>query len=175
MSNDEIARLIGRVALRDRAAFENLYGRTSAKLFGIVLRILKDRQEAEDVVQEVFVKIWHNAAKFSDMGLNPVSWLIAVARNQAIDRIRARQPHAMPIDDAFDIADDSPDPEQAALATAQRHRIEDCLGRLKPDRAAAIRGAYVEGYSYQELAARYRLPLNTLRTGVPVDASTRMA
>ncbi len=164
MSNDEIARLIGRVALRDRAAFDCLYGRTSAKLFGIILRMLKDRPEAEDVLQEVYVKIWHNAAKFQDVGLNPVSWLIAIARNHAIDRIRARQPNAMPLDAAHEIADDAPDPEQEALASAQRHRIEECLGRLKPMRAAAIRGAYVEGYSYQELAARHRLPLNTLRT-----------
>ena len=96
--------------------------------------------------------------------MNPVSWLIAIARNQAIDRIRARQPNAMPIDEAHEIADEAPDPEQAALASGLRHRIEDCLARLKPDRAAAIRSAYVEGYSYQELAARHRLPLNTLRT-----------
>lgn len=164
MSTDELAQLIARTALADRAAFRLLYQRTSPKLFGICLRILRDRGEAEDALQEVYVKIWQNAPKFSAMGYSPITWLAAIARNHAIDRIRSRRPQAMDIDEAFDLADEKPTPEQNVANSSEKSRIDRCLDQLKPDRAEAVRSAYVEGFSYEELAARYKVPLNTLRT-----------
>jgi RNA polymerase sigma-70 factor (ECF subfamily) len=125
---------------------------------------LRDKGEAEDALQEVYVKIWHNAARFAVTDRSAISWLAAVARNHAIDRARARHPQPMAIAEALELPDGSPDPEQATLASDLRNSIENCLGQLKGVRAAAVRGAYVEGYSYQELAERYSLPLNTVRT-----------
>ena len=81
----EIADLIARCALRDRKAFRDLYGRTSAKLYGVTLRILKDRAEAEEALQEVYVKIWQRADRYVPGGFSPISWLVAVARNHALD------------------------------------------------------------------------------------------
>ncbi len=161
---NEISGLIAKVAMRDRAAFAALYDRTSAKLFGICLRVLNDRAEAEDALQEVYVKIWRNAAKFSVSGYSPISWLVAVARNHAIDRIRARRPEAVDIEDAAETADDGPSPEQAAMSASEQRRIAACLDELEAARADAVRGAYVEGYSYQDLAERHNVPLNTMRT-----------
>ncbi len=160
----EIAQLISRCALRDRAAFATLYARTSAKLFGVTLRILKNRSEAEEALQEVYVKIWQRADRYRAGAYSPISWLVAIARNHAVDILRARKPVSSDIDEAFDIADPAPDPERAAVASNERAQIERCLGTLDGDKADAIRGAYLDGYSYEELAERHSVPLNTMRT-----------
>src|SRR6185437_8616283 len=163
-STADIADLIARTALRDRAAFRDLYGRTSAKLYGVTLRILKDRAEAEEALQEVYVKIWQRADRYVPGGFSPISWLVAVARNHALDVLRARKPRSDDIDLALGVADAGPDPEQAAANRGERARIDDCLGRLDADKADAVRGAYLDGFSYEELATRHEVPLNTMRT-----------
>jgi len=160
----EIADLIARCALRDRQAFRTLYGRTSAKLYGVTLRILRNRSEADEALQEVYVKIWQRADRYVPGGYSPISWLVAVARNHALDVLRARRPESDDIDLALGVADAGPTPEQAALQRAERSRIDDCLGQLEAARADAVRGAYLAGYSYEELATRYEVPLNTMRT-----------
>lgn len=162
--SQDIADLIARCALRDRAAFRSLYERTSAKLFGVVLRILKDRSEAEEAIQEVYVKVWQRADRYVAGGYSPISWLVAVARNHALDILRARRPVSADIDAALEVPDAGPSPERAAEDSDERGRIEHCLGELDPERADAVRGAYLDGYSYDELAAKYDVPLNTMRT-----------
>ncbi len=164
MAADELADLISRVALKDRAAFSLLYQRASAKLFAVCLRILKDRSEAEEALQDVFIKIWQRAGRFAAEGRNASGWLTAIARNQSIDILRARRPVADEIDTALDLADPSPDPERGAVLSAEGRRIESCMEQLEPDRAVAVKRAYVEGLSYQELADQFRVPLNTMRT-----------
>lgn len=164
-TRDRISDLIRRVALRDRVAFDLLYSATSAKLFGTCLRVLKDRAEAEEVVQEVFVKIWLRADRFAVTGQSPMSWLIAVARHQAIDRLRARREASGGIDDAaLDIRDPAPGPEARAIAAGERRQLDGCLAELEAARADAVRSAYLEGDSYADLAARHDVPLNTMRT-----------
>jgi RNA polymerase sigma-70 factor (ECF subfamily) len=163
-ATSDIADLIARTALRDRAAFRDLYQRTSAKLFGVSLRILKDRSEAEEALQEVYVKIWQRADRYVAGGYSPISWLVAVARNHALDILRARKPQSDDIDVALEVADGAPDPEQAAVQRGERSRIETCLGELEGDKAEAVRGAYLDGFSYDELAERHKVPLNTMRT-----------
>ena len=160
----DIADLISRTALRDRAAFRDLYGRTSAKLFGVSLRILKDRAEAEEALQEVYVKIWQRADRYVAGNYSPISWLVAVARNHALDVLRARKPVSDDIDLAFDIADGAPSPEQATVDKGERGRIDACLDTLEGDKADCVRGAYLDGFSYDELATRHNVPLNTMRT-----------
>ena len=163
-STGEIADLIARCALRDRQAFRDLYARTSAKLYGVTLRILKDRSEAEEALQEVYVKIWQRADRYVPGGYSPISWLVAVARNHALDMLRARKPMSEDIDMALDVADGDPDPEQVAAGRGERARIDNCLGQLDAEKADAVRGAYLDGYSYEELSERHKVPLNTMRT-----------
>lgn len=162
--SQDIADLIARCALKDRAAFRSLYERTSAKLFGVVLRILRDRSEAEEAIQEVYVKVWQRADRYVAGNTSPISWLVAVARNHSLDILRARRPTSDDIDVALEIPDSGPTPERAAEDSDERSRIDHCLGTLDPDRADAVRGAYLDGYSYEELASRYAVPLNTMRT-----------
>ena len=150
--------------LKDRSAFKTLYARTSAKLFGVTVRILRDRSEAEEALQEVYVKIWQRADRYVAGGYSPISWLVAVARNHSLDIIRARKPISDDIDAALDIADSGPDPEESAVGSSERTRIDGCLETLEVDKADCVRGAYLDGFSYEELATRHSVPLNTMRT-----------
>lgn len=164
MTPPDISKLIVRTSMKDRAAFDVLYRQTSAKLFGVCLRVLNDRADAEEALQEVYVKIWTKADRFAVSELSPISWLVAVARNHSIDRIRQRKRPMADIDEAVEIADPTPGPEALAVAGGERERIDFCLDELEADRAAAVRGAYIAGDSYAELAERYAVPLNTMRT-----------
>lgn len=160
----DITKLIVRTAMKDRSAFDILYRQTSAKLFGVCLRILNNRGEAEEALQEIYVKIWLKADRFVISDLSPISWLVAIARNHAIDCIRARKRPAADIDVALEIADPSPSAETQLISGGEAARINNCLGELDEDRALAIRGAYLQGDSYMELAERHNVPLNTMRT-----------
>jgi RNA polymerase sigma-70 factor, ECF subfamily len=161
---DDIGAMLSRVALGDRAAFGRLYTATSSKLFSITLRILRDRGDAEEALQEIYVKVWHRAERYAAEQGNAMAWLSAIARNHSIDTIRSRKPVASSIDDAFDIASGDANPEEIAANASEGKRIDGCMRELESDRAEAVRRAYVEGLSYQELADRYKVPLNTMRT-----------
>jgi RNA polymerase sigma-70 factor, ECF subfamily len=164
MTADDVSGLISRVALRDRAAFDRLYQLTSSKLFAVCMRILRERSEAEDALQEVYVRVWGRAERFAASDASPISWLVAIARNHCIDRIRARKAPAVNLDDALEIADGGMDPEASAVNKGEGARIDRCMGELDKDRALAVRAAYVEGFSYEDLARRFNVPLNTMRT-----------
>lgn len=161
---DDVECMILAVAEGDRNAFLSLYDATSAKLFGVCLRVLNDRADAEDVLQEVFVKVWRNAERYTANGLSPMTWLITVARNASIDRLRTRKAPTEDTDVAEAMPATGPTPEAAAIAASEAKRIAECLGELEDDRAAAVRGAYLDGRTYQELADRFDVPLNTMRT-----------
>ena len=164
MTGNDISYLIGRVSLKDRKAFAMLYDRSASKLFGICLRILKDRSEAEEALQDVYVKVWQRADSYVESEAGAAAWLAAIARNHAIDRIRARRPVATDIDAAYDIADPLATPEEEAVLRSEGRRIDNCMAELEADRASAVRRAYIEGLSYEELAEIHGVPLNTMRT-----------
>jgi len=163
-SLQEIETLIARTATGDRRAFRALYVRVSAKLFGICLRVLQDRAEAEDALQEIFVKIWNGADCYRANGLSPMTWLITVARNHAIDRLRRRRAGQGGMDEVAEFADPAPGPKAQAVAAGEATRLTACLAELDDARAEAVRGAYLEGLTYKELAAHHGVPLNTMRT-----------
>jgi RNA polymerase sigma-70 factor (ECF subfamily) len=158
----DIDELIARIGRGDRKALSSLYAATAPKLYGIALHVLGDRAEAETALQDVFVNLWHNADRSRADGLSPMGWLIALARNHATSRLRGRAGRrAEPLDEAAELADLSPG--AGAAAPGRRAPIEDCLAALEPDRADAVRRAYLRGETYAELALRYRVPLNTVR------------
>ncbi|MDO6589074.1 MULTISPECIES: sigma-70 family RNA polymerase sigma factor [Rhodobacterales] len=163
-TREDIETYIGRVALGDRAAFAALYSATSAKLFGVTLRVLNNRAEADDALQEVFIKVWRAADRYQTNGLSPMTWLITIARNHAIDRLRARKKGQAGLDEVAELADSAPGPEQQAIASSARAQINDCLDELPKDRAEAVRRVYLDGDTYQDLADAMQVPLNTMRT-----------
>lgn len=163
---DPVATMIAQVAAQDRAAFRALYSATAPKLMGVLLRILGTRSEAEDALQEVFTRVWLRAGRFDPEKGRGMTWLIALARNLAIDRLRSRSA-ATPNDegDALDaIADTTLSAEGSLIAKGEARRIADCFATLEPERAAAVRGAYLDGLAYTDLADRFAVPLNTMRT-----------
>jgi RNA polymerase sigma-70 factor (ECF subfamily) len=164
LDSSEIDQLLSRVALGDRQAFSRLYDACAPKLFGICLRILKERSQAEDALQEISVKIWRNSQSYMGGSQSPMGWLVSIARNHAIDVLRARRAPAVDLDEAVGVSDSAPDPERSAIASDEARRLATCLDEQKPERAKALRAAYIEGYSYEELATRFSVPLNTMRT-----------
>jgi RNA polymerase sigma-70 factor (ECF subfamily) len=164
MSETDYEAMITRIAMSDRKAFDSLYLAVSPKLYGVSMRILKDRALAEDALQEVFIKIWQKASSYRAGQQAPMAWLVTIARNHAIDVIRANKRVHDDLEDHYDIKSDDPTPEQASIAAGERAKIDNCLEELEPQKAEAVVSAYVEGYSYQELADRYAIPLNTMRT-----------
>jgi RNA polymerase sigma-70 factor (ECF subfamily) len=161
---DDIENWLARCAMGDRPAFAALYEATSAKLFGICMRVLKDRTEAEDVLQDIYIKIWRNAGQYRVNGLSPMTWLITIARNAAIDRLRRRRALSGGSDEIDAQADPAPGPEALAMAASDSARLNGCLAELEETHAQAVRGAYLDGDTYADLAARFDVPLNTMRT-----------
>ena len=149
----------------DRAAFAALYDRTHAKLFGIVLRILKDRARAEDVLQDVYLKIWQRASSYDRRYGKPVTWMAAVARNRAIDVVRAQRPTA-----TLDEEGDEETVFQAGgnvatdLDPAEIEALRTCLSEIEEEDRNLILLAYYEGYSREELAERFAMPIGTVKT-----------
>ncbi len=169
MNGDEelLEYILARVALGDRAAFTRLYNRTAAKLFGVCLRILPSKAEAEEALQESFVKIWRSADQYSGARAQPVSWLAAIARNQAVDILR-RQKHApqLGLEAIADLKDDAPSPETAAAREQDRRHINGCLDELEDNDAKIIRAAYFGGATYETLARHMAMPLGTVKSRI---------
>ncbi|HVV95329.1 MAG TPA: sigma-70 family RNA polymerase sigma factor [Hyphomicrobiales bacterium] len=163
-----LAASLAAVAAGDRAALAEVYRRSAAKLFGVCLRILGERSEAEDVVQEVYLTVWQRAAGFDPRRASPMTWLITIARNRAIDRLRARRarPPAAPVE-AAELVDD---PAASALERLEdedeRRRLEHCLGTLDEEPRRAIRTAFFAGATYEELAAARGVPLGTMKSWI---------
>ncbi|HVJ62339.1 MAG TPA: sigma-70 family RNA polymerase sigma factor [Tahibacter sp.] len=157
-----------RVALGDRAAFERLYRATSSRLLGVCLRILPDRAEAEDVLQEAYVAAWRKAPQFDPERSKAITWLAAIARHRAIDRLRATPALAVqaPIDLVQTQADPSPAPSTLAEADDERARLDDCLRQLEPKRRQLIHTAFFDGATYEELAGRCGSPLGSVKSWI---------
>ena len=160
----QIEAMIARAALKDRNAFSSLYDATSAKLFSVCLQVLNDQQAAEDALQDSYIKIWSKADQYHTNGMSPMTWLITIARNTSIDRLRTRRLNHNTLDELPELADRTNDPETHSIMMSDNKRIADCLKELESDKAEAVCGAYLHGFSYAELADRYHVPLNTVRT-----------
>lgn len=161
----ELIACLYRISRGERPALENLYRRTSAKLFGVCLRILTDRAEAEDVLQEVYLTVWNKAAQFdADRGLSPITWLVSIARNRALDRMRAKKQRFGGLDEAAEIADLSPLADAALAARETSERLGDCLQQLDSRAATAIRSAFFGGQTYELLARAAEVPLGSMKS-----------
>jgi RNA polymerase sigma-70 factor, ECF subfamily len=161
----ELSRLLAAVAKADEAAFERLYVATRAKLYGVVLRILRRQDLAEEVIQETFVKVWNNAAQFNPAVSSPITWMAAIARNRAIDIVRKRselsieeQPEAM------EVAAETPDPLARREMSEELRRLLECVGQLEPERQKLVLLAYYNGWSREQLATKFETPVNTVKT-----------
>jgi RNA polymerase sigma-70 factor (ECF subfamily) len=157
-----------RIAGGDRTALQTAYRLTSAKLFGVCVRILHERSEAEDVLQEVYLTVWQKAADFDPARASPMTWLMTIARNKSIDRLRAggASRRMETIDAAVEIADDTPLADDELAQSETNARLKACLGGLATHEQNALRGAFFDGNTYEELAARMSVPLGTMKSWI---------
>jgi RNA polymerase sigma-70 factor (ECF subfamily) len=164
--------LIERVGARDERAVGELYDRHSRLLFNLIVRIVHDRGQAEDLLQEVFVALWTRAHTYNATLGSPLGWLVRIARNRAIDRLRAasvrsRVPEAAPAE-CIDWAT----PEERASAGEQCRAVTNALGALPVGQRALIEEAYFLGLTHAELATRHALPLGTVKTRIRTGMQT---
>lgn len=158
--------LLAAVARGDRGAFELLYRRTSAKLFGICVRMLPQRSDAEDLLQEVYLTVWHKAAQFDAQRASPITWLAMIARNKCIDRLRVGgvERHQETID-GLDLPDEAQPGDPVEWHSEQR-RLDQCLSGLEVRHQQVIRTAFFDGCTYEELASRTGVPLGTMKSWI---------
>jgi RNA polymerase sigma-70 factor (ECF subfamily) len=156
---------LARVAAGDRAALADLYRRTSVKLFSLCLRMLQERREAEDVMQEIYITVWNKAATFdAARGVSPMTWLLVVARNKSLDRLRLRARATDGLEAAEAIADDRPLADALLERGQLSQRLADCLAGLDERAAAAIRAAFFGGQTYETLARAAAMPLGSMKS-----------
>ena len=160
-----LADLMHRVAVQDGDAFAALYKSTSAKLYGVILRILKRRALADEILQDVYIRIWQVAGEYDATKGSPITWMVSIARNRAIDE--ARRATAVSLEDmpeALEIASSDPD-ELAELASKQdMQRLLHCMGLLDSERRDMVMLAYFHGLSREALATKYGRPVATIKT-----------
>ena len=166
MERKELENILAQVALGNRVEFQRLYNATSAKLFGVCLRILNDRTDAEEALQEVYIKVWRSADRFVSGRASPISWLAAIARNTAIDRYRAKRPESSELEEAEYVADEGPSPEASAILSDDVGRLNTCMDELKEAHADVLKQVYLGGWTYEEAAQKVDVPLNTVKTWI---------
>jgi len=163
-----LAGQLAAVAEGSRAALAEVYRLTSAKLFGVCLRILAERSEAEDVLQDVYLTVWQRAGTFDSSRATAMTWLIAIARNKSIDRLRSggMLRRAGPLE----LAENLGDPAAGALDTLEageeQRRLFGCLEELDPQQRSAIRTAFLDGWTYEQIAVARGVPLGTMKSWV---------
>jgi RNA polymerase sigma-70 factor, ECF subfamily len=149
----------------DKDAFARLYKATSSKLFGIIVRILNRRDLSEEVLQEVYMRIWQRAGDFDASRASPISWMAAIARNRALDEVRKVKP--VSIEDTPEVMD-LPDPGELAITGIERNedlqRLLKCLEGLDPEKREMVLMAYYRGESREALSQRFGSPVSTIKT-----------
>ncbi|MGF3023583.1 sigma-70 family RNA polymerase sigma factor [Methylobacterium aquaticum] len=161
-----LAELIARVAAGRQDALRALYERTAPKLFGLILRIVRDRGAAEDVLQDTYLRVWQHAGGYAPEAGRPMAWLATIARHRAIDWVRRKGEVPMPArdDEEEDWLERIADPRDREAEFLSRDALLTCLERLEPVQRDCVVRAYCEGLSREELALRYDRPVNTVKT-----------
>ncbi len=167
-AREKLKAAMARLANGERSALEEIYLATRVKLFGICLRILGDRKEAEDALQDVYINLWQRVDRYDPSRASPISWLATFARNRAVDRLRVGKVRggAVPEDEALPIADDTPLADDLLIDAERSARVHSCLETLSDNQRENIRAAFFDGFTYAELAERADVPLGTMKSWI---------
>jgi len=167
-TQEELTDLLARCALKDRRAFERLYQFTSAKLYGLVLRIVREEQLARDVLQEGYVRIWDHAKDYRPDKASPITWMGSIMRNRSIDLVRRNKSNPLNGADEDELVwledEATPAPDRQVDDDRQRQSLQDCLQVLNKDQQQAIVLAYYRGLTHEELAQYLDKPLGTVKS-----------
>lgn len=167
-ANERLVQLLGRCALRDRKAFEELYHSTSAHLYGLILRILINEEWSRDCLQEAYIKIWNSAGSYHAAKASPMTWMMTVARNQALDQLRRRH-NEIPLDSLPEMqerTDNDPAPLEQLRKQTESRALAECLAALNEQSRQAIALAYMRGLTHEQLATQMDSPLGSVKTWV---------
>ncbi len=172
----QLAKLLSRIALRDQAAFRELYKLTASRLLAVSMRMLRDQARAEDVLQEAFVGVWRTADRFAIEKSQPMTWLVNIVRNRTIDVLRSSagsgREQSLTVDDddgteqEIEIEDESAGPLDTLVAKSQAVALRRCLERLEPGPRQSLLLAFYDGLSHAELAEKMNQPLGTIKSWV---------
>ena len=168
--SDDEAELMKRIKARDEKALEELYDAYNRLLFGMIISIVKSRQEAEDVLQEVFIKIWEKAHSFDAERGNAYSWIVTLTRNKAIDRIRSKgyktQQKASQDVDApeFSLEGDTFDPLETTIFSDRAEMVQSALDEIPESQCEVLKIAYYRGMTQSEIADHLDIPLGTVKS-----------
>jgi RNA polymerase sigma-70 factor, ECF subfamily len=170
-TNADLEALLARIALGDQRAFEQLYRATSAHLLGVAYSVMQQRERAEDVLQEAYLNVWHAAGSFKAQLATPMTWLINIVRNKAIDRLRvgsALRAAQVPLDDeALQLPDAAErEPQQLVQTAFVRARIDGCMQGLAAGQRQALALAFFRGLVHAEIAEAMGAPLGTVKAWV---------
>ena len=168
LAREKLRAAMVRLAEGDSAALEEIYEATRVKLFGICLRILGDRKEAEDALQDVYINLWQKADRYDPERASPISWLATFARNRAIDRLRTGKVRqgAVPVEEALPLPDDRPMADDLLVDAENTAQIHKCIEGLDERTRNHIRSAFFDGFTYAELAERADVPLGTMKSWI---------
>jgi RNA polymerase sigma-70 factor, ECF subfamily len=155
--------LIGRTAARDRAAFAALYDRYAPRAFGLILRIMRNRTDAEDVLQETFLQVWNQAARFDPNRSAPDVWLLLIARSRAVDRLRKRR-----VATKEELPDPATrdEPDDGLIRREDAEQLRSALEQLPPEQRDLIRRAFFGGLTHEQIATELNIPLGTVKTRI---------
>ncbi len=162
----ELVHLLDAVARGDRGALSEVYARTSAKLYGICLRLLESETDAQDALQEAYVTVWQKASRFDASKASPITWLCVLARNKAIDRLRQRPMATEELDEAIAVPDSGLTALELVEQAQESDRLSRCLDELEERTRSMIRAAFLEGATYSQLADREAVPLGTMKSWI---------
>lgn len=168
---EQLAELIARTALSDQTAFADLYRQTAPKLYGVALRIVRERATAEEILQDAYVSVWRHAHSYSHAKSQPLTWLASIVRNRCLDHLRRREVDTVPLasgedDPPLDVASEGASPLEMLLAGADAKAMRACVDALEGGQKQAIALAFYQGLSHQELAAHLAQPLGTVKSWV---------
>lgn len=159
--------LVNRIAAADQSALTEFYDKTNRLAFGLALRVLNDRSAAEEVLLDVYMQVWRQAARYDKSRGTPLTWLLTIARSRAIDRLRAskhERQQSEPIEAAERLLSLVPSPQDMTVATERQKTVRCALDALPPEQREVIELAYYLGMSHGEIAAKLNQPLGTVKT-----------
>ena len=168
----ELIALLDRVASQDAAALKALYDLCSSKLYGLAVRVVSNREWAEDVLQEAFLNIWRSAGDYRASLSPPMAWMGLIVRSRGLDLLRRRTSDRAHVTQELDeyLADtlegETPNPMDTAQASEQAWALHQCLGRLDNRQREVVSLAYIRDLSHSELAQQLKLPLGTVKTWI---------
>ncbi len=164
---DDLMRLLGRVANQDRTAFQHLYQQMSARMFGLCQRLAGQQELAEEALQDAFIRIWHHASEYHSERGSPVTWMMTIARYRTLDLMRARKVRRSAGESALEqLEDERSSPLEESMKMDGSEALTGCLEELSESQRDSILLSYYRGFTHEELSSALSTPIGTVKSWI---------